>query len=241
MALKRKLESLDGLSDDVKALYKQEGNVFVLDLDGDDNNADALQKKIDDLLTEKKAAQAKQKQAEDDAAEAAEVARKAKESKAEKDKDFESLANSYKEKIDTLETQIGNMRTEAVNERIGSQAMKIATEVGAEGTNVELLSRFVKDRLKADDEGNIKVTDKDGNLVMNTFDDLVKEFKGGAEWAPFITGSKGSGSGAGGEKSGGGAPKKLSEMGDQERKELHESNPEEFSRLVSESRNANAA
>ena len=237
MALKRRIATLDGLSDEVKALYKQDGEVFVLEVEGNDD-IDALQKKMDALLTEKKAEQDKRKQAEKDANDATEAKRLAAEKAALEKKDFESLYNSALEKITTLETKAKEQAALATSEKIEAEALKIATKAGAEGSNVALLARFVRDRLKPDQDGNIKVTDENGNLVMNSFDELAEQFKGGADYAALITGSKGSGGGAGGEGSGAGGAKKLSDMGDKERSDLYKSNPEQFKQLVSESKNA---
>lgn len=79
--MKYKLDSLEGLSDEMKALYEEKDGAFYLKVEGlpqqDNSELDGLKNKVNQLLNEKKTAQEKQREAEEKAQrEAEEAARK---------------------------------------------------------------------------------------------------------------------------------------------------------------------
>lgn len=82
-------EEFDALTDEQKALYKESGGNYQLQIEGMPEIPDVsgLQKKVDELLSEKKSEQEKRRQAE-------EAAKKAAEDQARKNGDIESLENS---------------------------------------------------------------------------------------------------------------------------------------------------
>ena len=59
--MKYKLDSLEGLSDEMKALYEEKDGAFYLKVEGlpqqDNSELDGLKKKVEELLGEKKSAQ----------------------------------------------------------------------------------------------------------------------------------------------------------------------------------------
>jgi hypothetical protein len=227
MKLKYKLESLDGLSDEIKSCYEEKDGVFILiPPEGMPQGEDVtgLKAKVDELLNEKKAEAEK-------ARTATEAARQAAEDAAKEKGDFEALSKSYKEKIESLEAQIEQGKKEANQKEIERQSVIIAAGL-AEGANQEILSTFIGQRLRMED-GELKVTDEKGNLTISTVDQLTDEFKNNAKFASLITASKASGSGASGAQGGdgGSSGKKFSEMNEKERTELYNSNPEEYRRL----------
>lgn len=232
MALKYKLDNLDGLEEAQKALYKQEGNVYILDVDGvEDGDTISLKNQVNKLLSEKRDADDKAKQAQKDADDAAAAKAKAEQEKAEKAGEWEQLAKSYKSEIDKLKGDIETGKEERRQEKINSTALEMAAEL-ADGPNQKILSRFMADRLRIGENGELVVTDDKGNLTISTPDQLIEEFKSGADYASLITGSKATGSGAEGGQKGGGAAKPLNEMSDAERIQMNRDNPEEFAKLV---------
>jgi len=204
MGLKYQLNDLTGLDESVKALYEQKDGKYVLKIEGLPSGDDVagLKAKVEELLGEKKAGQAK-------AAAEAERARQAEEDAAKKKGDFESLSNSYAEKIAAYEKRIADAQTESARKEVQRQATLIAAEL-AEGPNQELLSTFIERRLKYE-EGALKVVDNNGNLTISTVDQLKEEFRSNTKFGALVVATKASGGGASGAKNaGGGAAKTMS-------------------------------
>ncbi len=227
MKLKYKLESLDGLSDELKALYEEKDGVFILTgIDGMPQGEDVtgLKAKVQELLDEKKAESEK-------ARTAAEEARQAKEEKAKKEGDFQALSESYEQKIKDLETQLQERDQAFAQKEIQRQSMLIAAEL-SEGANQEILSTFIEKRLRLEGD-EIKVTDEKGNLTISTVDQLKQEFRSNPKFGALVVASHASGGGAGGARpaSGGAVGKKFTEMTEQERTELYRNDKEKYRRL----------
>lgn len=226
MPLKYKLDSLDGLSDEMKAFYEEKDGVFVLQQpEGMPQGEDVtgLKNKIDELLAEKKAAA-------DKAREEAEKRRQTEEDAAREKGDFEALANSYKQKIESLEKVIQEKDEQAGKKEVERQSVMIAAEL-AEGSNQEILATFIERRLRLDGD-ELKVTDEKGNLTISTVDQLKDEFRNNPKFGALVIGSKGSGSGASeNDNTGGAGGKKYSEMSEAEKRELYESDRPTFDRL----------
>lgn len=224
--LKYKLDSLDGLGEEQKALYEEKGGAFVLKVEGIPQGEDVsgLKAKLDELLSEKKAASEKAKQE-------AEKARKAEEEKAKKEGDFEALSKSYEQKIADLEAKLEADRKAAEQDKISRQATLIAADL-AQGANQEILSTFIERRLRLEG-GEIKVTDEQGNLTISTVDQLKEEFRTNPKFGALVVASNASGGGAGDAKpaSGGAGGKKFSEMSEQERTALYDKDPDEYRKL----------
>ena len=159
-----------------------------------------LRKHTETLLGEKKAESDKRREAE------AEAKRKDDE-KALKDKDYEQLYKSSTEKNSEWETKYNELNGKIANEKKATAAMKIAADI-ADGSNAELLSTFISERLKYTDDG-LKVTDSSGELTVSSLDDLKAEFKSNAKFASLIRGSQASGGGATGGKDSGSAAKEV--------------------------------
>lgn len=159
----------------------------------------AMQTKLDELLTETKKAKTARREAE-------ELAAREAEDKARKDGDFEQLLKSSEEKRLESESKLNEFQTNIDKEKLKSAAYKLGAEV-ADGENAELMAVFFEERLKPVD-GDVKVTDKDGNLTVSTLADLKKEFESMPRYASLLRGNQSSGGGANGSGgNGGGAPK----------------------------------
>jgi len=162
-----------------------------------------LKTKLEELLTEKKKAAEVAKIAEEKAKEEALKA-------AKKDGDISALEKSYQEKLAEKEKEINGILNSQRQSALKSEATKISAELFGERAGA--FESLVKDRLTLQD-GQVRVLDKQGNLVANTLDDLKTEFKSDPSFAPVIVGSKSNGGGASNSiGQGGGAAKSLSEI-----------------------------
>ncbi len=166
-----------------------------------EKSIEGLKAKNDELLGETKKAKALRREAE-------EIAKREAEEKAKAAGDYEQLHKSAMQELEKERAKIAEITAKQAAKDIKINAMKIAGEL-ADGTNAELLSEFVAKRLSYS-EGDIKVTDADGNLTISSTDDLKNEIKGDARFAALLKGSQSSGGGAsGGGSNGGGAAKNI--------------------------------
>ncbi|RUT65179.1 hypothetical protein CKG00_01230 [Morganella morganii] len=211
-------EEFDALTDEQKAMYKESGDGYQIQIDGmpDIPDVSGLQKKVDELLSEKKSEQEKRRQAED-------AAKKAAEEQARKNGDIESLEKSWSEKLSTREKELlaqlqekdTSLRTLLVDNVAQSLAAKLA------GDSAALIMPHIKSRL-AVEEGKTRVVDAAGQPSALTIDELEKEFRSNQLFAPVIIGSKATGTGGDGGKDkshagGGDKPKSVNPMVDRAR------------------------
>lgn len=176
----------------------------------------AMQNKLDELLSETKAAKAARREAEAKAqAEAEAIARK--------QGDFEQLHKSSEERYNMTLKELEELRQNVANEKVQNTAIKVATEL-ADGANAEILSEFISRRLTYTDNG-IKVTNDNGELTVATLADLAKEFKDNSRYASLIRGNQSTGGGATGSNSAGSAGKEITR---QEFSNLHPAKRMEF-------------
>lgn len=180
-----------------------------------------LRKHNETLLGEKKAETEKRK------AEKAEKDKQAEEL-ARKKGDFETLEKSYQDKIVSLEQQISDIQAERNHDLIKSQSVKIASQLSSNTHNQEILQMLIEKRLTADN-GQVKVTDGNGNLTISTLDELVNEFKNGGKFDALIDGTRASGTGATGQNS-----KSANDYTEAERVALAQNNPTLFNQLFME-------
>lgn len=231
MSLKFKLDSLDGLDESVAAMYEAKNGAYFLKVDGmpKDSEADKLRNQVESLMEEKKRAKAQAKEAE-------ELARKAAEEKARANEDYETLAASLQSRIDDEVANHGVTKEELskIRQRDADKALDIASAdlAGqlADGANAKILQRFVRDRLRFEDDG-IKITDSDGNLTVSTLDDLAKEFKSNDMFSGLIVATKGDGGGASGAGGGSTGSKTFSELTTSEKVELYRSDRAKYDQL----------
>jgi multidrug efflux pump subunit AcrA (membrane-fusion protein) len=206
MALKLTVESLDGLDDGVKSLYKEDNGKFRLDLDGYEDTT-GLKAQRDALLNEKKDAQRKAKEAEESAKLAAEEA-------ARKSGDVSALEKSWQEKLATTESNY-KTQAEALTKQIhgltvGQTATKLAAELAISGS-ADVLLPHIQSRLTVeikDGVPSVRVLDLQGKPTAMTVDELKQEFISNKAFAPLIAASKATGGGAS-AGGGGGAAKTM--------------------------------
>ncbi len=204
--LKLELDNLDGLDDAVKSFYEEKDGKFRLKVDGVPD-VSGLKNKVDQLLTEKKEADRKAKEA----AEAAEAERQA---ALAKSGDIDALRQSYEAKLTKREKelmeQLSGLQSQVHGLTVGQTAMAVAVELAMDGSS-DVLLPHVKQRLSmeiVDGQAVTRVLDKAGKPSAMTIEELKTEFAANPAFAPIIKASKAAGGGAsGGNNSGGGAPK----------------------------------
>lgn len=210
MALKFQISKDDHakLDDSVKGLYSEKDGKFQLAIDGlpDTAELDGLKRKVEELLSEKKDAAKRAKEAED-------AARAAQEEAARKSGDVTALENSWKEKLAKREKElldeIDSLKGSINGMLVDNVATKLATEMAVQGS-ADILIPHIKSRLAAEQKDGKFVTvirDKEGKPSAATLDELKNEFVANPAFAPVIVGSKATGGGANGGNHGGGAAK----------------------------------
>ncbi len=205
MALKLTVDSLDGLDDGVKTLYKEDNGKFRLDLDGYEDTT-GLKAQRDALLNEKKEAQRKAKEAEEAAKAAAEEA-------ARKSGDVSALEKSWQEKLAATESNYKNLNESLTKQihglTVGQTATKLAAELAISGS-ADVLLPHIQSRLTVeikDGAPSVRVLDLQGKPTALTIDELKQEFISNKAFAPLIAASKATGGGA--SSGGGGAAKTM--------------------------------
>lgn len=148
---------------------------------------DSLKNKTGELLAETKAAKERAR------AEAA-AKEQAKLDKAKKEGDYEQLLQSSEKDRKRLAEELEGLRGKVSSEKVKSESLRIASEL-ADGHNAELLSEFIKNRIKYTDEG-IKVLDNTGQLTVSTLDQLKQEFAASEKYKSLVRGVKSSGGSA---------------------------------------------
>ena len=164
-----------------------------------------LQAKNQELLSEKKGAAQKAKEAE--AAQA-----KALEDAARKSGDVEALDKSWGEKFAARESDLMAQLQERDSTigglTSGAQAMQMAAELAVDETCVGILSDQVKKRLTTeyiDGSPTTVVLDRDGKRSAQTVAELKAELTNEPSLSRLVRGSEASGGGAAGSKLGGSA------------------------------------
>lgn len=231
MALKFKLDSLDGLDEATKALYEKKGDKFVLKVEGvEDGDVAGLKNQVETLLSETKDLKKKMKEKDDAEAAAREEARRANEDALAKKGDVEALRKSADERVAAaaaeteakFKPQVDKLTANMRRLLIDNVAVTTASKIGLKGSEA-LLIPHITGRLDVEERNGEYVTvvkDASGRASALTIADLEKEFQGNAAFAPVIAGSNGSGGGAGGNqpKSGGAAGAKTMKRADYDAK-----------------------
>lgn len=191
MALKIKLtkEQYEALSDALKAEYVADGEGYRLDADFEDTGA--LKRAKDREAQLRRDAEQKLKEATDalDALSGDDAKKKG---------DIVTLEKSWQGKLDKLtnesEAKIKTLTGHVTKNLVDKVATEIATKISKAPS---ILSRFIKDRLAVDFEGDepkTRVLDKEGKPSALTLDELANEFVANKDFADIIIGSKASGS-----------------------------------------------
>lgn len=220
-------EEFDALNDAQKAMYAGAGEEgYQLAIEGVPD-VSGLERKVNELLGEKKTEQEKRRVAEEEA-------RKAAEEQARKKGDLETLEKSWAEKMSTREkellAQLDERDTRLHTLLVDNVAQTLATKLA--GDSAAVITPHIKSRLIVED-GKTRIVDAEGKPSAATIEDLEKEFRNNKLFAPVVIGSKASGTGGNGSPtfaSGGG--KKWSDFTEAERLKLFQEDRETFNRLA---------
>lgn len=223
--------AFDALDPALQALYKQQGDNYVLVIEGLPQPEDTagLKAKVEQLLAEKKTEAEKRKQAEEEARIAAEEA-------ARKSGDTEALDRSWNEKhtkaLTEKESALTALQAQIHSLTVGAAAARIAGELAVQGS-AGVLQRLIEPRLSMemrDGVPTVVVRDNEGRPTAATLAEFKTEVTNDPALAPLVAASKASGGGASGAK-GGGAAKTWDQLSGMERVELRRTNPAEHARL----------
>lgn len=207
MTLKVELESLDGVDENIRGLYEEQGGKFRLKVDGLEDTG-ALKRAKDHEKQARKQAELQAKELQDQIEALREKINAGKDDDAKKKGDIEALEKSWQDKLTKREKELlgqidglnGNLRALLVDR----EAVRIASELAVEGS-AGILVPHIKSRLGVEQKEGQFVTvvnDGEGKPSALTLDELKQEFANNAAFAPVIVGSKASGGGAGGGKGG---------------------------------------
>ena len=217
-------EGLD-LSDDVKAALNAQSERQIEGMHtGEEFNK--LKSNRDELLGEKKNAQAKATEAEASANEAKLAA-------AQKGNDVESLNASWQSKYDALSAENEGIKTGIKQASINELAQGFANEhvVDDAFSRKAMRDEFAK-RLDLRD-GNPVVLDAAGNLTALSVDDLKSEFLAAGVYKAHILATKANGGGAaGGQNGNNGSAVDISKMNRTEQTIFAAQNPERWAQHV---------
>lgn len=231
--LNYKVESLEGLDENLHSLYEQKDGAYFLKVAGvvPEDDVNGLKASRDALLAEKKEQQRLAQEAE---AERQRIEREAQEKLAKEKGDWAALDESYKARELELKTQAQEredaLRKQVYKLTVGESAIKVAAELAKPHAQA-ILSRFIEERLTLDENNNVRVLDSQGKPSAMTIDDLKAEFKANAMFQDIVVVNNSSGGGATGGGLGGGATKKPSEYTVAEMKQLRTENPALYEQL----------
>ena len=145
-----------------------------------------LKAKNEELLAEKKRAQQEKE-------EAYAKARAEEERIAQENGQFKELYEAQKQEASTLRKTIEEMNQAVQQQKVQSEAQRIASTLSKDTARAKLLEKEIGHRLTLVD-GEVKVLDESGQLTVSTLDDLTATIK---HSYPFlIDGSQAQGGGA---------------------------------------------
>lgn len=197
MALKKKITKaeFEKLNEAFKTEYKEDGENFVLDLEGEEDTGALKRAKDRESQLRKDAEKALREAQEQLEALGTDDARKK--------GDIATLEKSWQSKQDAMKTEyeskLEKFQGFSSKALVDNKALALANELF--GKNAAIAMPHVKSRLKADFEGDepaTRVLDQNGQISALTLDDLKKEFAGNKDFASILIASKASG-GAGGK------------------------------------------
>lgn len=233
MSLQFKVDSLEGVDENLQSLYEQKDGAYFLKVSGviPESEIDGLKASRDALLAEKKEQQRLAQEAE---AKRIEADRLAQEEIARKSGNLEAIENSWKEKLASRELELSNQlsQVQAKNYEltVGRTAQEIAGKL-AKPHAQRLLAKEINERLTLDENGNIRVLDSQGKPSALTIAELENELRSDATYQDIIIINNSTGGGTTGGGQGGGAAKNPKEYSVQEMKDLRQSNPELYNQL----------
>lgn len=215
--LKYKLDKTahEKLDDAQKGLYKQEGDFFILQIEGGPEGGDTagLKRKNEELLTKLDKQKEKNAELQAELDESNSTVEQLRTTQSGNEENVAALKESWQKKYDkdiaerdaTIESLRGNVQGLTSD----AEAVRIASEIALEGSADVLLPHIAK-RLTTeftDDGPRVTVVGPDGKPSALTTQELADEFKNDQRFAAIIKGTSAGGSGHGGGKGGEAATK----------------------------------
>lgn len=245
--MKRKItkEAYEALSEALKALYKADGDNYVLEIEDDDidetkTELERMRQKREIEADHRKRAEKERDELQKKIKELEDNQRKKADDEHRAAGDVEALDKSWKAKYDAREAELQaqiEQQTDTIRQiTAGAAATEMATRIS---TAPDLLAPVISNRLTVeyvDGKPVTRVLDKDGKPSAATLEDLEKEIAGDKRYASVIIAGNGSGGGGRGGQGGNGVPgKKFSELTEQERIDWHRKDPEGFRKAAGQS------
>lgn len=230
--LQYKLETLEGLEEQLHSLYEEKDGAYFLKVDGvvPKYHADKILGEKAELKTRLDSIEQARLEAE---AERQRIEEQARIDSLKKNGDIESLEKSWAERLQAREAellqQIQEKNEALYKETVEVKALNIAGAIKESAR--PLAMGYIKSRLRLGDDGIVRVVDEQGNLTASTIDEFKESLKTNPMFQDIVIVNTNSGGGAAGSGFGGGAAKKPNEYSVQEMKELRASNPELYNQL----------
>jgi cell division protein FtsB len=199
--LKMQLDSLDGLDESIQGLYKKDGDVFNLQVEGIEDTGE-LKRAYERVKADKAELKSQVSDLKTQLETSEENHRKALSSGEDTDQKIADLRTSYEDKFARLQSEkdeeVGSRDKFIKETLVDNKAIELASELAVEGSSRVLLPHL-KSRLAVEAEGEgykTVVLGIDGKPSAFTLDDLKTEFTNDSAFAHVIAGSKASGSDA---------------------------------------------
>lgn len=238
MPLKIKItpDEFNAMPEAFQAEYTKNGEVYQLNLE-DLEDTGALKRAKEHEKEQRKAAEQRAREFEKIAKDMEAKLGELQTGDFRKKGDVEALEKSYQQKLADLEKKASAEREKLQSilhkNTLEATARKLATDLA--GERAEILLPHIKQRLSVemtDTDVNVRVLGADGNVSADSIDDLKNYFFTNDVFSPIVIGSKASGSGAAGQRGGGGATKRISEMSATEEAQFAKTNPEAYERQL---------
>lgn len=233
MNLKYQIDSLEGLDEAIAKLYKKDGDVYKLQVEGVESEDDVagLKKALQTERDAREAAEKAQRKAEKDAQKKAEDATAA---AARKEGDVEALEKSwqkkYGDKVAEMQADIDQRDGWIKQNTVHTTALELATTLAVPGS-ADVLLPHIEKRLGVDvrdGRPTAVVLGDDGKPSALSVKELGEQISGNQAFAPLIVGSKASGGGANGASGGAAKSKTIT------RQEYDAMEPEQRQKIIVE-------
>lgn len=236
MPLKYQLnkDEYQALQESVQELYEANGDSYTLVVEGiPKEDTGALKRAKEHEKEARKLAEQKARELED-------RLRELEDGESRKKGDVDAIEKSYQKKLQELEAK-SKAETERLTNLIKrnaleAEARKLANDLS--GPNADIILPHIYNRLSVeigDDGPAVRVVDSKGNPTADSVDDLKQFFFTSDTYAPIVIGSKATGSGASGSKSGGGSHKRLADMTPTEEAQFANQFPEKYQQMLEQS------
>lgn len=192
MKLKKTVEKLEDVAENLRGLYTEKNGKFVLDIDGDDD-VDALKRKNDELISEKRAAQKARDEATEQARIAAEEAARKSGNLAELEK---SLTAKHTAELEKVRAEITKRDGLILGGRKDAILADLANNFISPNAAKLMMANLVD--VGYGEDGQVGVTFKgiDGKPVTTDQKEFIKHLSANNDFKSLIKGSSANGGGA---------------------------------------------